>query len=71
MLRITKHGNEHVSIYKTGFPEGKKEVRQRGGNMSKNFPGLKKDRKAWDKKANGVLNRIDKKTKINTRQMLN
>lgn len=33
--------------------------------MNKNFPGLKKDIKAQDKKANGVLNRTDKKTTIN------
>lgn len=34
--------------------------------MNKNFPELKKDIKAQDKKANGVLNRTDKKTKINS-----
>lgn len=32
--------------------------------MNQNVPGLKKD-KAKDEKANGVLNRTDKKTKIN------
>ena len=33
--------------------------------MNQNVPGLKKDKKAKDDKANGVLNRTDKKTKIN------
>lgn len=41
-----------------------KEPTERG-SMNQNVPGLKKDKKAKDEKANGVLNRTDKKTKIN------
>ena len=33
--------------------------------MNQNVPGLKKDKKSKDEKANGVLKRTDKKTKIN------
>lgn len=59
-----KHRNKSVKIYKIEFPEGEKGAKQKGGNMNTNFPGLKEDIKAQDKKANGVLNRTDKKTKL-------
>lgn len=42
-----------------------RKEQNRGENMNKHFQGLKKDIKAQDKKANGVLNRTDKKTTIN------
>lgn len=52
-----KHRNKSVKIYKIEFPEGEKGAKQKGGNMNTNFPGLKEDIKAQDKKANGVLER--------------
>lgn len=58
-----KQRNKSVKIYRIKFPDSEKGAKQRR-KYEQESPRIK-DTKAQDKKANGVLNRTDKKTTIN------
>lgn len=64
-MKNVESNEADIKVSKSIEEKSVKENKQRKGKMKKKFPGFKKDIKAQDKKANGVLNRTDQKTRIN------